>query len=131
MMKLLQIGFAAGAATVLAGVAAANPYYDKDATTGELQKVCKDFSINSSDIISASCNKVTLGVVSVTSASITLERKPGSACGQEQSITPEAARVVLKFKCTITGDTVHERNLNDMMTWDATEGKLKWKPNVA
>ncbi len=121
-------GVLALVAMLFAGVASGNPYYDEDATAGELQKVCKDFSINSSDVISASCNKVTLGVVSLTSASITVQRKANSACGQDQSITPEADRVVLKYKCTITGDTVHERNLNDMMVWHASEGKLKYKP---
>lgn len=114
-------------AMLLANVVYANPHYDDKATAGGLQKVCKDFSIDNADVVAASCNKVALGVVSLTGASIKVQRKAGSACGQDQSITPEADRVVLKYKCTNTGDTVHERDLNDMFRWDATAAKLEYK----
>ena len=120
----------AAVAVLLANVASANPHYDSSATAGGLQTVCKGFSIDKFDVVGASCNKVTLGVVSLTSASIKVQRKEGSACGQDQSITPEADRVVLKYKCTITGDTVHERDLNDMFRWNATAGKLEYKTSA-
>ena len=118
----------AAGALLLANVALAadNPYYDENATTGGLHKVCTDFSVDGSDILSASCNKVTVGIVSKVSASVDLKPDIDSSCqGNHQGIEYRSDRVVRKYKCpAATGDQIFETNLDDMIKWDASTGKL-------
>ena len=107
------------AAAALAGVS--NPHYDSSATVGGLHKVCDDFSIDASDVLKAKCNKVTVGIVSKVDSSISLRADLDTECfGQFSSLTPLSDRVKVVYGCNL-----HTDDLNDMVKWDATAGKLK------
>ena len=119
---------------LLAGGASANPHYDANATTGGLQKVCTDFSIDSTDLLEAKCNKSTAGVITKVDASLDLTSDTDSGCqGRYVSVTPYADRVEYKFKCVgynhqgteMTSE--HTKDLNDKVKWDASAGKLLLK----
>ena len=128
--KLLAHTMIAAAIMFLVNVAlASNHHYDANATTGGLQKVCTEFKIDAQDILSAKCNKLTAGVVSQVSASVDLKPDTDTNCrGTSHYIEVRENGVINHFKCPpSTGDKNFKVDLNDMVTWNATEGTLTLK----
>lgn len=119
--SLATVAIVAMMAASAALAAVSNPHYDSNATVGGLHKVCDDFSIDATDVLSASCNKSTAGIVSKVSSSISLRADLDTECfGQFSSLTPQADRVKIVYSCNL-----HTDDLNDMVKWDATAGTLK------
>ena len=121
----------AAGAVLLANVAlASNHHYDENVTTGGLQKVCKDFSIDRSDILRATCNKSTAGIISQVKASVDLKPDMSDSCQGhiDDYIDIRHDSVVITYKCPAsTGDKKFELDLNVMVSWDASTGKLSLK----
>ena len=129
MKRLLSLrgalATAAATVSVLAATAAlggvSNSHYDSSATVGGLHKVCDDFSIDASDVLTASCNKVAAGIVSKVASSIGLRPDLDTECfGEFESLTPLSDRVKVVYDCDL-----HTDDLNDIVQWDAAAGKLK------
>ena len=118
----------AAGAVLLANVAlASNHHYDKNATVGGLQKVCKDFSIDRSDILRATCNKSTAGVISQVKVSLDLKPDTDTNCQgtTEDYIDIRHDSVVITYTCPpSTGSKRFTLDLNVMVSWDASTGKL-------
>ena len=117
---------------LLANVAQAedqNIWYDDTVTTSELQWVCKTLSVDSSDIPRGSCNKSTAGIISLVTASVDLKPDTADSCiGHHERLEFRGHEVRMFYKCpAATGDKVLSIDLNDMVRWDASTGKLSLK----
>ena len=65
---------------LLANPVQANPH-DESATTGRLEKVCRNFSINTSGVLSAQCNKFeATDLITLVDASIDLSSEIDGSC---------------------------------------------------
>ena len=114
------------------GVAQAAPH-DATAAEGDLQVVCKDFTISSALLLSAKCNKKgDSGTLSLTDTSYDLGAHFVFNCptpDREQRIDVTADAVKLVVTCQLDkpgGGTDTEEvdtvNLTDTLTWDTTTG---------
>ena len=103
--------------------------YDSTATSGGLQTVCTQFSINSQAIMSAHCNKVDGDTVSNIAVTFDLSVEISHVCMDNLRLRVTDAAVWLEADCKVgKEETIFDSaDLNTVMQWNASTGTFSWK----